>query len=316
MLHNNANVFRVAYTSWQQYHLSTHKAWVCGKLEVYKDKKELRYQPKEMQLFDQILYVRDGAIAIISNGKRLLIKHGSCCTIPAGVEFALYPENINDLTSHYIISFPVALSDKVTDFISFPDQGYMSNTWLDPFILDKTEQAYIQKRLDLFIHPPLGHELIDKNILIPSLNILVYDLVIIAFFADQTKESETLQTLPPWLRKLCSQMKRPKHFTHGAKEMERLSGKSATYLYRVFAKYFGITPLDFVNQQKGVYAAEKLTHTNQDIVSISEDIGFTSLSYFYRFFKKYYNISPAAYRKSARLTQNFTMKHEDNEGSS
>lgn len=305
MEHSNTDISRLTYTFWQQYHSSIHKVWENGKLDINKDKSELRYQPKEISSLDQYIYVKNGVVAIISHEKRILVKHGICCFIPAGAEFALYPENTNDATSYYILSFSTVLTQEALSFISRkPKYYYLTPRGIDPFVLTEGNQCYLQERFDIFMHKSLGVELIETHILIPSLNILIYDLTIIAFFSDQRKAISALQMVPPWLRTLCSQMKKPKHFSRGMKEMERLSGKTANSLYHIFVNYLNITPLDFVNDQKSRYAAEKLSQTDQNIIDIAYDIGFSSVSYFYRFFKKYHMVSPAAYRTAARQPQN------------
>ena len=65
----------------------------------------------------------------------------------------------------------------------------------------------------------------------------------------------------------------------------------------LFAQVNDFPPLHFLLQIRMEKAAERLTHTQDTIKSISDECGFRDRFYFSRLFKKYYHFSPQQYRQ-------------------
>lgn len=83
--------------------------------------------------------------------------------------------------------------------------------------------------------------------------------------------------------------------------IEHLSDKacmSKANFYRVFKREFGISPLNFILNEKIVRAKQMLRHSGAKITSISDELGFTDVNYFIRLFKKMEGVTPASYRSN------------------
>lgn len=74
-------------------------------------------------------------------------------------------------------------------------------------------------------------------------------------------------------------------------------GHESTYLYRIFKKEFGVTPIKYINDLKLTKAKEFLTNSSMDVTEISEALGFYSVHYFSKCFKEKENITPLEFRK-------------------
>jgi len=86
--------------------------------------------------------------------------------------------------------------------------------------------------------------------------------------------------------------------------MQKLSQKaymSESHFYRVFKQEMGMSPVDFVNQERLAVAANLLATTDKKVSEIYMICGFNSLAYFSRVFKQRYGLSPSKYQKSAQL---------------
>lgn len=68
------------------------------------------------------------------------------------------------------------------------------------------------------------------------------------------------------------------------------------YFCRIFKKATGITPTEYINFVRVWKAENLLTTTQNSILEISMEVGFSSLSYFNRVFKKHRGTTPSAYR--------------------
>ena len=69
--------------------------------------------------------------------------------------------------------------------------------------------------------------------------------------------------------------------------------------YRTFKQTFGMTPVDYINQQRIALASRLLRTTNRYLADISLDCGFNNLTYFMKLFRREMGLSPAQYRKQA-----------------
>ena len=73
-------------------------------------------------------------------------------------------------------------------------------------------------------------------------------------------------------------------------------GFDRSYFCRVFKLATGATFTEYLNYVRICKAENMLQHTQQSIIEISGQVGFSSVSYFNRIFKKYRNCSPRFYR--------------------
>lgn len=72
---------------------------------------------------------------------------------------------------------------------------------------------------------------------------------------------------------------------------------SQLYFHRVFSSIVGKTITEYIREKRLNEVAKKLYNTNELIIDICFDCGFTSLQSFCRIFKNYYGITPREYRK-------------------
>lgn len=80
-------------------------------------------------------------------------------------------------------------------------------------------------------------------------------------------------------------------------ELIRVSGWSKFHFIREFAKEVGMTPYQYVFDQKMKLASSKLKNTYQTVKEIAFDLGYTSNSSFTNAFVKHSGLSPSSFRK-------------------
>lgn len=76
-------------------------------------------------------------------------------------------------------------------------------------------------------------------------------------------------------------------------------GISETYFRRLFARVYGVSPMEYITNQRISYAQELLTNTSLSVENISYQSGYRDQSYFCRIFKKTTGMSPSEYRAEA-----------------
>lgn len=72
---------------------------------------------------------------------------------------------------------------------------------------------------------------------------------------------------------------------------------STGYLSKLFKDNLGKSPKEYLLQYRLKKATQNLIESNEPIIDIALNHGFSSLNSFYVQFKKYYGLSPAKYRK-------------------
>jgi YesN/AraC family two-component response regulator len=83
-------------------------------------------------------------------------------------------------------------------------------------------------------------------------------------------------------------------------EIEYLAKKhniSSSYLFHLFKKQTGVSPISYLNSYRLSIATELLTKTSKNIVEISTEVGICDSVYFNKIFKKHYQVSPTEYRR-------------------
>jgi AraC family transcriptional regulator len=82
--------------------------------------------------------------------------------------------------------------------------------------------------------------------------------------------------------------------------IETLSKKacmSQTHFFRSFKNELGISPIDYLNHERVVFAKKLLSSTTKGIAEICYACGFNNISYFNKVFKKTTNLTPSEYRQ-------------------
>ncbi len=90
-----------------------------------------------------------------------------------------------------------------------------------------------------------------------------------------------------------------RHLNRGLqiRELANEACMSEPNFYRTFKQTFGLTPVDYINQQRIRLASKLLRTTNRCLADISLECGFNNLTYFMKLFRREKGLSPAQFRK-------------------
>lgn len=84
--------------------------------------------------------------------------------------------------------------------------------------------------------------------------------------------------------------------------LSRLAGMSDTSFFKSFKNELGITPNEFIIQERMRHAESLLKNPNVSIKEAYLSSGFNSFSYFCRQFKKIHNINPSEYKAKSTFS--------------
>jgi len=80
-------------------------------------------------------------------------------------------------------------------------------------------------------------------------------------------------------------------------KLRRIAGYSRGYFERIFRQYTGVTPGEFLRQQRLRTADELLSHTRMPVKEIARRCGFPDAGYFGRLYRKRFGATPGERRE-------------------
>ncbi|MDR3708596.1 MAG: AraC family transcriptional regulator [Capsulimonadaceae bacterium] len=112
----------------------------------------------------------------------------------------------------------------------------------------------------------------------------------------ESEDRTAASNAPEWLKQACREMSAPSNLQGGITRLVELAGVSGAHLSRCMRAAMGVTPTDYINEQRLRRSAALLVSSPADITEIALDCGYDNLSYFYRLFRARYGMTPRAYR--------------------
>lgn len=188
---------------------------------------------------------------------------------------------------------------------------HLTNIAFNPSIIDNRLSDYLRELLiqseclqALDCHPAVFNIILYYANLISTSDSTnrkgqyLYALLTDYLLAHKTVRTSNDLYAPQWLQKAASMIKEDKGFITGLSKFIQLSQRSQEHLTREMKRYYGQTPTAYINDLRLAYAAELLTHSTQDILSIVYECGFNNAAHFGRQFKKKYHVTPSNYRNA------------------
>lgn len=247
----------------------------------------------------ELIEVVEGKFYCNVDGSEFLINKGNICIINRGRLHHIYTEDYN-----------TSMCRKKT-IIFNPDYFIKDQNIYEKYILPLLEkdafahiQFNIKKGIGLDINTlmkeiealedekPIGYELEEYS--------LIYKVIRYLYLAYQSSKQSihtTYDANTQIQRNMTSFIHEYFNSKIGLEDIAEAGQVSKSTCIRLFHKYTGKSPIDFLNNYRLQMSAEKLVTTSEQITEIAYACGFGQPSYFNRLFLKEYNMTPNQYRK-------------------
>ena len=232
---------------------------------------------------------------IVTNGTIIHEVNGESQNLKTGDIVFIRPKDchrysVSDKSDFKIIniSFCKKHYDSIVNYFESPILEKCNNSPNPPVIsLSSTQLTYLKKK-----HYLLNVSDSDTSLL-PQLKALLVDV----FACFITGYDEYAQSDPKkWFQSVLNQMNTPENIEEGLPALIRYSGFSHGHLCRIMKQELGVTPTQYITDLRLKYAANLLSTTDYNILSIAMRLGFSSLSHFISIFKSKYGVTPSKYR--------------------
>jgi AraC-like DNA-binding protein len=113
------------------------------------------------------------------------------------------------------------------------------------------------------------------------------------------------ESFPAWLQQALDVIEQDATINTG--ELARRVAFSEVQLRRLFHRWLGLSPREYILQRRMDKARSLLEETSWTVSTIAQSVGFSSSSSFARAFKTIYGIAPVESRKASRKSASRTM---------
>ena len=223
---------------------------------------------------------------------------GETVIVPSNVEMKIdLPEATNQNPTQCIaLAIDNQIITETLDFLNekYPKEG-KNNVWkLDHenyFFYNNVELASTINKL---IKECMGNSLTKDAIADLTLQELIIRIIqtqTVKKF-DNVLPLESNNPLLPTIEYIRSNIRETIHL----KDLSDKACMSTTSFYRYFKRELGMSPIEYILNEKIKYAKKLLSNPNVQVNEVSYATGFEDCNYFIRLFKKYEGITPKQYQ--------------------
>jgi AraC family transcriptional regulator of arabinose operon len=163
-----------------------------------------------------------------------------------------------------------------------------------PHIWDVADRAYVEEVMESVV-THMNSNTVHGMLLAKSKL-----MELIAYCVSQTEAKRIVLRNGQTIEKLSAvldyiHLHIEKEFT--VQELAEVARVHPNYLIRLFKRYLGVPPIQYITRKKMDKAKQLLTQSQDSVSAIAERIGFSDLFYFSKQFKKNTGLTPTEYRR-------------------
>lgn len=243
--------------------------------------------------FYEIFYILEGSIPHTLNGETRVLHTGDIVFL-----------NLNDIHSfqrepgntckHRDIIIHTDFFDILSDFMGENFKKAYQNGELPKILtLPIGEMEDYERRItNAILTTNMNTEYLDASIRTLCISLLGH------LVEEKIRHNDAYY--PMWFRELLGRFHMNDFLRVGLDEILEPFHFNKSYLCRRFRQYTGCTMTEYMNQIRLQQAALQLQYTDNTILSVCNNVGFSSVSYFNKLFKQTYGVSPKDFRRKKK----------------
>lgn len=282
----------------------------CACLDPDESKLLLRGKAKHRHNFYELMYVAEGTVYQNIENSRHRYPAGSLCLMNMNIR---HLEEYDESCRVIFLQFTRDYIWKILDFRGlFEEEQTPVHTAMKSFFLHELKSAEASHRSYIDFIPLTSsqkvHDFLDEIACCMQCQSLSSDFRIAAALTDMfgtifdhqfytttpvdlgnAAERELFENVTAYIRQHHGQVRR--------KDLEQHFSYSGDYLYKIVAKYTGLSLYEYSVQFTLEEARTLLEETDCTVTEIMDRLGFGNRTQFYRLFQNAYGVTPGKYRK-------------------
>lgn len=281
--------------------------------EVYEIERETVWRCTDHRCI--LLFISDGSCQIELDGVKSILNKGDVFLIPAGKRYIRRPVKERICKLFYVHFIPDAalipisyedaqneLRKQIAKDTALSARNRLSH--LPPYLYLRrhTQLGEDFDRISALLHQLLSIRHVDSYTTPMLISLYLAEFVTsISLHPEVTVAEETAnRNLPPPLRQAVSFIQQNYDKKLSADSICAHCHISPQHLIRLFKKHFGMTPLQYITQDKITKAIELLRNSELSVKEIAYSLGYDNPNYFSRLFAAEEGYSPSEMRERIR----------------
>lgn len=233
--------------------------------------------------FHVIHYILSGSGILIVNGRGYRLGKGDGFYIsPLDMVYYMADETLP--WEYYWVSFAGSKATEIMTNISFADTN----------VFHWEEDDFFQRQLSQIFQYSFS-ELATNYFMLGQLYIFFGGLIV----RFPAKKHEAISNDKGYVDAAIDYIKNNYSGVCTVLQISKKIGVSRTYLYKLFIKYYGLSPTDYIERFRITRACELFKTQQLLIMEVASAVGYVDQFYFSRVFKKVIGMSPKDYIQSA-----------------
>ena len=241
--------------------------------------------------FYEIFYILEGSIPHTLNGETRTLHAGDMVFLNLEDVHIFHREEGNTC-KHRDIIIHTSLFDSLSNFVGGEFTHAYHNNLLPKVLSLSLEQMenYEHRITNAILTSNMKSEYRMASIRALCVSLLNH------LVEERIRHNDTYY--PMWFRELLGRFHMNEYLRVGLDDILEPFHFNKSYLCRRFRQYTGYTMTEYLNQIRLQQAAFQLQYTDNTILSVCNNVGFSSVSYFNKLFKQTYGVTPKSFRKN------------------
>lgn len=242
----------------------------------------------------EFIYIKKGRGILVIEGVEYEVCAGDIAFLIPGNIHGIFQYEDDSMEYENILFDEKMFSSSLDEFYDSFLLPFFQNTVDVPHIFNQGVPGYesIKRYLDandnISSHREGAWGLAIKG----NLYLLLFNLVTLYEEKIDASSKKNIDKLKPVIKHVELHYSEPTTVS----DMADIAGFSESHFMRFFKETFGVSFITYLNDYRLSMAARLLLSTEENILDISQEVGFDNLSHFNRQFKKKYDKTPKEYR--------------------
>ena len=298
ILNGEAKVDKDLYTSGSDFTIDSRKMLEEGKLIAVRTHTRFVHFPVHRHNYVEFMYVVQGEITHVIDGKELTLYKGDLLMLNQYVEHAIHRAEFEDIGINFIalpefFEIPLGMLQEKNVLAEFIAGAFRQKSPVPHYLIFRLKENpqienLMENMIESMLYEYMNEDVINQYSMGLVFLYLLNHLENLSHNSSMDYKETIVQSVLEYINSDCKNA----NLTKIAADTHQ----SVTVLSKLIKQKTGANFQDLLQQRRFQAAVKLLEETDLSIEDISLDVGYENQSYFFRQFKKRFGMTPRSYR--------------------